>query len=435
MRSDVFDRIDRTVEKNRMLRPKDRVVVAVSGGADSMLLLHYLLYRRERWQLDLSVAHVEHGIRGESSKADAAFVRNFCEQARLPYFEKQLDVPALAKAAGMGLEAYARQARYAFFQSLDCDRIATAHTLSDSIETMLFRLARGTGLRGLTGIAPVRGKIIRPLLDCSSAQVRSACEALQIAYCVDETNADERYSRNAIRHTLVPDFERVHAGFEQNVARTLQNLQADEAYLQQEAARVLGAAVQKNGLRTELLLAAPLPLRRRALTAFLEQNRFGVDALHLAQLDHLLASGGRLQLPGGFAKVTEGLLLLERADAQSAPVPVYEQRVVSVAEFLTIRELSQIQIDFYCDYDKITGSVRFRQRQAGDRISPAGRGCGKTLKKLYCEYRVPQNQRDLPLVAEDDLGILAVAGCCCDQRVCVDSATQRVFYVVSHTED
>lgn len=109
--------------------------------------------------------------------------------------------------------------------------------------------------------------------------------------------------------------------------------------------------------------------------------------------------------------------------------------MVSVAEFLTIRELSQIKIDFYCDYDKITGSVRFRQRQAGDRISPAGRGCSKSLKKLYCEYRVPHSRRALPLVAEDDLGIIAVAGCCCDQRVGVDATTRSVLYVVSHTED
>ena len=218
MHSDLFDRIDRTVTEHNMLCPEDRVVAAVSGGADSMLLLHYLLSRRERWQLKITVAHVEHGIRGESSRADAAFVRDFCARQHLSYFEKAIDAPGEAKAAGMGVEAYARQTRYAFFQSLGCDRIATAHTLSDSVETMLFRLARGTGLRGLTGIAPVRGKIIRPLLDCTGEEVRAACTALHIDYRIDESNADERYSRNAIRHTLVPDFDRVHPGFMQNAA-------------------------------------------------------------------------------------------------------------------------------------------------------------------------------------------------------------------------
>ena len=142
MHSDLFDRIDRTVTEHNMLCPEDRVVAAVSGGADSMLLLHYLLSRRERWQLKITVAHVEHGIRGESSRADAAFVRDFCARQHLSYFEKAIDAPGEAKAAGMGVEAYARQMRYAFFQSLGCDRIATAHTLSDSVETMLFRLAR-----------------------------------------------------------------------------------------------------------------------------------------------------------------------------------------------------------------------------------------------------------------------------------------------------
>lgn len=434
MHSDLFDRIDRTVTEHNMLRPGDRVVAAVSGGADSMLLLRYLLSRRERWQLEITVAHVEHGIRGESSRADAAFVREFCARQGLPYFEKAIDAPGEAKAAGMGVEAYARKARYAFFRSLDCHRIATAHTLSDSVETMLFHLARGTGLRGLTGIAPVRGKIIRPLLDCTGAEVRAACTALHIDYRIDESNADERYSRNAIRHTLVPAFDRVHPGFVQNAARTMTHLQADEAYLQARAAQVLQAARTADGLQTAVLTAAPLPLRRRAVTAYLEENHFPVDALHLAQLDDLLQTGGRLQLPGGFARVRQGVLALEVAGA-SAAATVYEQIVVSVAEFLTIRELSQIKIDFYCDYDKITGSVRFRQRQAGDRISPAGRGCSKSLKKLYCEYRVPQSRRALPLVAEDDKGIVAVAGCCCDQRVGVDATTRRVLYVVSHTED
>lgn len=217
---------------------------------------------------------------------------------------------------------------------------------------MLFRLARGTGLRGLTGIAPVRGKIIRPLLDCTGEEVRSACTALHIDYRIDESNADERYSRNAIRHTLVPDFDRVHPGFMQNAARTLQNLQADEAYLQAQTAELLQAARTLNGLQTAVLTAAPLPLRRRALTAFLEQNRFGVDALHLAQLDDVLQTGGRLQLPGGFAHVQRGVLTLEAAGAPPAAAIAYEQIVVSVAEFLTIRELSQIKIDFYCDYDK-----------------------------------------------------------------------------------
>ena len=205
--------------------------------------------------------------------------------------------------------------------------------------------------------------------------------------------------------------------------------------MQAQTAELLQAARTLNGLQTAVLTAAPQPLRRRALTAFLEQNRFGVDALHLAQLDELLASGGRLQLPGGFAHVQRGVLTLEAAGAPPAAAIAYEQIVVSVAEFLTIRELSQIKIDFYCDYDKITGSVRFRQRQAGDRISPAGRGCSKSLKKLYCEYRVPHSRRALPLVAEDDLGIIAVAGCCCDQRVGVDATTRSVLYVVSHTED
>lgn len=435
MHSDLFDRIDRTVTEQNMLHPGDRVVAAVSGGADSMLLLHYLLSCRERRQLEIVVAHVEHGIRGESSRADAAFVRAFCAWQGLAYFEKAIDAPGEAKAAGMGVEAYARQARYAFFQSLDCDRIATAHTLSDSVETMLFHLARGTGLRGLTGIAPVRGKIIRPLLDCTGEEVRAACKARNIAYRIDESNADERYSRNAIRHTLVPAFDRVHPGFVQNAARTMTHLQADEAYLQAQAADLLQAAGCADGLQTAILIAAPLPLRRRALTAFLEENHFPVDAVHLAQLDGILQTGGRLQLPGGFACVQQGLLTLEAAGECTVSPPVYEQILVSVAEFLTIRELSQIKIDFYCDYDKITGSIRFRQRQAGDRISPAGRGCSKTLKKLFCEYRVPLNCRALPLVAEDDKGIVAVAGCCCDQRVAVDGTTRRVLYVVSHTED
>ena len=188
-----------TVEKYNMLSKGDRVLVAVSGGADSMALLEFFISIKDKYDLNLCAAHIEHGIRGEESLSDALFVKEYCEKSGVKLYMKSINAPYLAKKAGMGVEEYSRQARYDFFSTIPCDKIATAHNLTDNAETLLFRLARGTGLKGVCAIPPVRGKIIRPFIEISSDEIRAWCNDNNIAYRIDSTYKDDTYSRNLIR--------------------------------------------------------------------------------------------------------------------------------------------------------------------------------------------------------------------------------------------
>ncbi|MDE6766669.1 MAG: tRNA lysidine(34) synthetase TilS, partial [Eubacterium sp.] len=212
------NRINNTIDKFNMLSPGDRVLVGVSGGADSMLLLSHLISVSNDYGITVAVAHIEHGIRGQESIADAEFVKKFCSDNNIEFHLLSIDAVNEAKKQNMGVEEYSRKRRYAFFNSIPCDKIATAHNLSDNAETVLFRLARGTGLKGMCGIPPVRGKIIRPLIEVSSSDIRSYCENNNIEYRIDSTNCSNDYTRNYIRNTVIPDFGRINSDFENSVS-------------------------------------------------------------------------------------------------------------------------------------------------------------------------------------------------------------------------
>ena len=208
-----------TVEKYNMLSKGDRVLVAVSGGADSMALLEFFISIKDKYDLNLCAAHMEHGIRGGESLSDALFVKKYCEKSGVKLYMKSINAPYLAKKAGMGVEEYSRQARYDFFSTIPCDKIATAHNLTDNVETLLFRLARGTGLKGACAIPPVRDKIIRPFIEISSDEIRAWCNDNNIAYRIDSTNKDDTYSRNLIRLQMLPLFQRLNNGYLEKWAR------------------------------------------------------------------------------------------------------------------------------------------------------------------------------------------------------------------------
>lgn len=437
MTDNLFATIDKTIEQYQMLQKGDRVLIGVSGGADSMLLLHYFLSVRDPWDLTVCAAHVEHGIRGSDSVADADFVRSFCERHHVLYYQKNIHAPQEAAAAGQGLEEYARHARYAFFHSIDCDKIVTAHNLSDNVETVLFHFARGASLKGLCGIPPVRGKIIRPLLKVSSDDVRAYCAAHQIAYRQDSTNTDMRYTRNYIRSVLVPAFEKINPSFEKAANRLIESACADEAYLSARGAVALSQAAQDGALDCNSLQTFSPPEIRRALIQYCSGFDIQLDTIHLDAVTRLVFESGKVQLPKGFYAVSDGARLTVRcAEKQPEPPNVrFETHVVSVKKFLNIRKLSQIKIDFYCDYDKISGNIVFRARMAGDRIAPAGRGCTKTLKKLLNEMHMPVSQRGNRMVIADDDGVIGLVGYCCDERVKTDAQTRRVYFVTVHTED
>ena len=213
-----------TISKYHMLKKGDSVVLGISGGADSVALLHLLCKQREELNLTLFVVHINHGIRGVEADRDEGFVRKLCARWRVNFKAETFDVPKMAKEMGITEEECGRHVRYEAFENClkanNASKIAVAHNLNDQAETLVMRLCRGTGLTGLSGIAPVRGHIIRPLIECSREEIEAYLEELHQPYCTDSTNLKEDYTRNKIRLNLLPYMEKeMNAGVIRNLAK------------------------------------------------------------------------------------------------------------------------------------------------------------------------------------------------------------------------
>lgn len=371
-----------------MLRPGDTVTCAVSGGADSVALLFGMYLLKDKLGITLQAAHFNHHLRGEESDRDEAFVRQFCDRYDIPLTVGQGNVVAGKK----GLEAAARDARYAFLKTLS-GKIATAHTADDNAETVLMHLVRGTGLKGLGGIAPVNGPFIRPLLNITRAQVEAFLGEYCLSYVEDSSNGHDDFLRNRLRHHVMPLLAAENPRFAENTSAMAQRLRQDEAELAEKA------AVESLPDVEELKAMTPA-LRSRILERFLKES--GVrepEAEHIALAESLVFSGkpsARAQFPGGIT-VTRVYGKLQAAEAAEKPRcritcgPAEE--VCNTADTFTVRPV---------------GTIVVRSRQSGDEMRlPGGT---KSLKKLFIDRKIPAAQRDSVPVIADERGVLGVYG-------------------------
>ena len=429
--SEIITKINETVKAYNMLNEGETVVAGVSGGADSMLLLHYLLL--DNCPYNLIVAHVEHGIRGEASKADCEFVKRFCEERGIRFDMLAIDAPKEAKEQGMGVEEYSRNRRYEFFNSFNADKIALAHNLSDSVETALFRIARGTSIKGLAGIPPVRDNIVRPLINCTADEIRSFCNEYDIDYVVDETNSDNNYSRNYIRNVIVPAFKQLNPSFEGAVFGLIQSSAEDERFIESCAEHCLfkSRGEYEEGASIYELKQFDVAVQKRVISKMAADYGITLDALHLNEALELIDTPKKLQLKGDIYIASSGDLL--RVYNQN-DLPQQVWLSYSYIDYSKFKDAKNYKY-MYVDYDKVVGEVRLKEREAGDRISPAGRGCTKTLKKLYNELKIPAENRDKLHIIADELGIIAIAGYAVDERVKPDSGTKRIILFEITTED
>lgn len=426
-----------TVKKYDMLSKGDSVLIALSGGADSILLAHFLLQIKEEYALDLIAAHVEHGIRGEESMEDAAFCEEFCKKNGIPFKILHIDAPKEAKHFKMGVEEYSRKARYAFFDTIDCDKIATAHNLSDSIETLLFRMARGTSLKGMCGIPPKRGKIIRPLIGLSSSEIRAYLNRNKIPFRIDSTNHDDGYSRNYIRNQILPLMNNLNAQFEKHTSRLLESIQRDEDFLEKHTDRIYNGLFSDHKLIIDRFNKLSASEKYRVIARWLNENHLPVNDNVISGVLALSVSNSRFQICGNvYAVSAAGSIRIADIHENNGEICFkVSENVISVKEFLNKCEFHNKPFDFYCDCDKIVGNVVVRSRKAGDEISIQGRNCTKNLKKYFNELHIPPEIRNSIPVIADDNGIIGIAGYAVSQRAAVDSNTKNILILYIRTED
>ncbi len=374
----------------------ETLVCAVSGGADSMALLWGLYLLKDKLKISLSAAHFNHGLRGEESDRDENFVRQFCEAYQIPFVCGRGQVTAGKK----GLEAAAREARYGFFAGLP-GKIATAHTADDNAETVLMHLVRGTGLKGLGGIAPVNGKYIRPMLGITRQEVISFLAEYSIPYVTDSSNETDDFLRNRLRHHVMPLLK-------QENPRLAENLSAMAMQLRQDA-EALETPAETDVEKLQKMAPA---YRSRSLAALLEH--FGVrepEREHIALAEKLVFShkpSGRVNLPGGVTVCRNYGKLEKLEEAQAfAPVELTCPGQVTVGEFqITCTPGDRVVNTPDCFTVTARGTVWVRPRQAGDTMKAYGGT--KSLKKLFIDKKIPAAQRPLVPVIADEQGILGV---------------------------
>lgn len=416
------------------------VLCAVSGGADSLCLLHLLWSRREELGLRVCAAHFEHGLRGEASLADCAFVESFCREREIPFLCEHGDTAAFAARERLGLEDAARRLRYDFLEraadALGCDRIATAHTADDNAETLLLNLTRGCGAKGLGGIPPRRGRIVRPLLGATRTEIERYDRQNGLTPREDETNGEDAFRRNRLRHAVTPVLRELNPAFPEAAARTAALLREDEDCLAGMAEDFLGHAYDGQSLPCAALAALHPAVASRALRALCPQSleRRHVDAaLRFARGTGL----GYLDLPGLRLRREQGRLFF--ASDEASPLPEREIRPGTVTELpeagLRVRaeegvctgeEIHNTFKTFCLKYEKIRGTVVCSSRRPGDRLAPAGRGVTKSLKSLFVEAGLTQSERERAVVFRDGEGVLAVYGLAAAER-CAPRAGDRVL--------
>ena len=408
------------------------IIVAVSGGSDSMALLHFLLSLKEEFSLTLRAAHVNHGIRGEEADRDERLVRKTCFLWGVPLAVLRADVPALAKKNGEGLEECGRRVRYAFFSSLSPDAlIATAHHVEDAAESFLLHLSRGSALAGLTGIAPVRGRLIRPLIDCDKKEIYEYCRQYQIPYSEDRTNQDEAYARNRLRRRVLPALTAINPAFLRCFSRSVALLREDEAYLSRQCEALAKAAKTEGGYRVAGLLQAPAALRHRLLFFVIKTLTGDLpEASHVFALEQILASGGAVTVPGGKTVQSNGtLLFLQIEQNNPRPVPLLFDELPSQCSFGEREIFFSEQppkksekngdgvFQYSVNHDRILYPVFLRTREEGDFFRPAGRGVKKTLRQLFREARIPPEERAGYVLLCDQKGIFLAERFGVDERV------------------
>ena len=429
----------------RFLREHDirdtAVTAALSGGADSVCLLHCLRECKDAFGLTLSAIHVQHGLRGEESLRDEQFCRTLCADWGVP-----LQVIAVAvQRSGRSLEEAAREARYAAFAEHAEGYVATAHTASDNFETMLFRLVRGTGLKGLGGIPPVRERYLRPLLTVSRANVEDYLRENGIGYVTDSTNLTDDYARNFLRHQVVPLLQEQNPALEQTAAETADILRTEEAFLAQAADAAYQTALQPDGSLRGLRMIHPA-MQRRCIRRFLAENGLPAGLPQVTAVQALLQDGGRTELErgGAWVCVSRGMLFLERPLTAETPLCIGKNSLypgVSVEAALILRDdaekfatVHKKFTDSALDYDIIKGCARLHSRQPGLRMIPAGRTHHVSVKKWLNEC-VPPQKRQLVHYLSDDSGLLWAEGLGTAAHAAVTDRTQRMLVLDVHRTD
>ncbi len=460
----LLEQVRRTIDRYHLLDKGDRLIVGVSAGVDSMVLLYLLNAYRQTFDLSLIVAHINHGLRPKESEKEEELVQKESERLGLTFEYGRFDVKEFQKAEGLSLQEEARKIRFRFFNGLlqkyRANKIALGHNADDQVETVLLRLIRGSGLKGLRGMLPVReGRVIRPLLGVWRREIESFAEEMKVPYLLDSSNLKENYLRNRLRLTLIPLIEKEYQpNFRKIVFKTSTILRGENDYLERETERAYQKVVHegKDALSFNFSEYQSLhpAIQWRIIQEMLGriygkevtiEERKGLEVDRIYRKLNQRSPSFLVELPHGFS-------LEKRYDLVSIkkewikPVPPFEVEIISPGRHYIEEIKKEVVIEEFAnddqfkalyglpdivllDYQNLQFPLKIRNFRAGDRFQPLGVKGTQKLKDFFIDHKIPRFERSrIPLLTSGEM-IAWVVGYRIDERVKVTEKTQRVLRV------
>jgi len=457
-----------------MLSFNDRVLIGVSGGPDSVTLLNVLLSFKKRYNLSFFIAHLDHMLRGKESDEDVNFVKNLAQELGLPCEVKSCNLTEIARKEHLTLEEAAREHRYKFYletvKKFKTNKIALGHNVDDQVETVLMRFLRGSGLEGLIGIPPVRGKIIRPLIECSREEIEEYCKENKIGYRVDSSNKEVVYFRNKIRLELLPLLSK---DYNKNIKDTILRLRSIisevSAYLNQETELLFKEIVRKGNSEVAIIdlkkfTSLPLALKRRIIRKSIEVvkgNLYTISFRHnneILELTEYQLGEKEIYLPDNLRakKIYNKIIIykkrISKDRTEEIPTPweydilipgKTEIKSLSIKVEIKTLDSAEIKSSLYfnrkkskgeflefIDYNKVKLPLKLRNRRSGDRFYPLKMKGLKKVKDFFIDNKIPKSHRDsIPILADSEDQIIWIVGMRLDNRVKVGSDTKKVFCI------
>lgn len=451
---DLLFTVDDTIKNYNMIKMNDGIVIGVSGGPDSMCLLHILIRLKEKYNLSIFATHLNHQFRGKEADKDAAYVEDICRKWGIPVYVKKIDVAAYAKKVGVSDEEAGRIIRYNHYEEIlnveKANKIAVAHNLNDHIETIFINMIRGSGIEGLKGIEAVRDNIIRPIIAVERKDIEKYCIDNEIDYRVDKTNLEPIYGRNKIRIELIPYIEE---NLNPNIIATLNRLsniasiENDYIDIQTKKAFAKMAICFKNSVKYSIIRLNDLhpAIIRRVIRMGLEKllgSLKGIEYKHIEEIISLtkLKTGATVMLPGNITAYIsyENLIIKNNIDKEpeSFCYKLQQDKDNTIEPLNIIVSISRLKIseigslnknpnEIYIDRDRIIGDLVIRNRVPGDTFSPIGLKGKKKLKDFFIDEKIPKEERGNILILADNVEIIWV----------VDRRISEKYKITDNTKD
>ena len=418
----MLDKVFSTIEKYNMIKNGDNIIVALSGGADSVALFHFLFQNKEKYNINLSVAHLNHGLRGAESDGDENFVCLLAKKYNVECFTKKVNMLTDTPPKKMGTEEWARLLRYEFLEDIANKKnakIATAHSLSDNCETLLFHITRGTNIKGASGIAKIRQGIIRPLLEVTRSEIEEYCTSNKLDYVTDSTNLKDDYTRNKIRLNIMPILKKINSNVEVSMGRFINTQEEIDNYFNQKADKVLSESKIAKDKYNKYIILSQDTIIIKYIIAKLVKQKGQVDSkkvdliLNLLQKDssaveittneRLIINKDTIYFKTQYKDINiEEKPLIDGKNLFYDGFNIYIEKI-SKKSCVNFEKFNKNSFKYMGDYDKIIGQAVLRGRKTGDEYEIPKRNCTKSLKKFFIEEKIPQEQRaKIPVLAIDN---------------------------------